>query len=86
MTVTRDAWLFYIGLALIIVGYLAASETSPNVWTFKEWMQFVLVPLAWVNGKLQTSPLVGENDPTVNASREAGDTILGSMGGAKGTK
>jgi hypothetical protein len=78
MTLTRDAWLFYLGLAGIIVGYFAASETSPDVWTFKEWMQFLLVPLAWITGKLQTSPLPGENDPKVNVDRMAGDTILGS--------
>jgi hypothetical protein len=83
MTITRDAWLFYAGLAMVIIGYFAAAETSPNLWTFKEWMQFLLVPIAWVTGKLQTSPLPGENDPNIQAARARGDTVLGSARGHK---
>lgn len=79
MTITRDAWIFWAGLAGIIVGYFAAAETSPDMWTFKEWMQFILVPLAWVTGKLQTSPLQGENDPAVNAARKRGEIVAGSV-------
>jgi len=54
---TRDSALFYLGVAAVIVGYFAAAETSPDQWTFKEWCQFALVPIGWLIGKLQTSPL-----------------------------
>ena len=83
MTITRDAWLFYLGLAAVIIGYFAAAETSPDLWTFKEWMQFLLVPIAWITGKLQTSPLPGENDQKVNQTRRQGEMVLGSMSGPK---
>lgn len=54
---TRDSALFYLGLAGVIVGYFAAADQPPNLWTFKEWMQFALVPIGWLIGKLQSSPL-----------------------------
>jgi hypothetical protein len=47
-----------------------------------------LVAVAWLTGKLQTSPLPGENDPKVNADRKRGEVVMGSMSGpddAKGT-
>lgn len=78
MTITRDAWLLYLGFAGVMLGYFAAAEQTPNLWTFKEWVQFSLVVIAWVTGKLQTSPLPGENDPRVNADRAKGDVVLGS--------
>jgi hypothetical protein len=81
MTLTRDAWLLYLGFAAVVIGYFAAAEQTPNMWTFKEWMQFLLVPIAWVTGKLQTSPLPGENDPRMQAARSRGETVLGSAQG-----
>jgi hypothetical protein len=78
MTLTRDAWLLYLGFAAVVIGYMAAAEQTPNLWTFKEWMQFLLVPIAWVTGKLQTSPLPGERDPAVVQARLDGDRVLGS--------
>lgn len=76
MTVTRDTWLFYLAFAGAVLGYLAAAENTPNMWTFKEWVQFVLVGVTWLIGKLQTSPLPGEHDKSVNAARKAGETVL----------
>lgn len=78
MTITRDAWLFYLAFLGTVLGYFAAAENTPNLWSFKEWVQFALVVIAWITGKLQTSPLPGENDPKVNKAREAGETIAGS--------
>jgi hypothetical protein len=80
MTITRDAWLFYLAFAGTVLGYFAAAEQTPNLWSFKEWTQFALVVIAWITGKLQTSPLPGEHDPQVNKSRKAGDMIVGSVG------
>jgi hypothetical protein len=88
MTITRDAWLFYLAFAGTVLGYVAAAENTPNLWTFKEWVQLALVAVAWLTGKLQTSPLPGENDPKVNADRKRGEVVMGSMSGpddAKGT-
>lgn len=86
MTLTRDAWLLWLGLAGVVIGYFAAAETSPDLWSFKEWMQFLLVPIAWITGKLQTSPLPGENDPKVNRDRKQGELVIGSMSGPKNAK
>lgn len=54
---TRDSLLLYLALAGTLVGYLAAADTTPDQWTFKEWMQFAIVGISWLVGKLQTSPL-----------------------------
>ena len=83
MTITRDAWLFYLAFAGTVLGYIAAAEKTPDLWTFKEWVQLGLVAIAWLTGKLQTSPLPGENDPTANAARKQGDIVMGSVGGPK---
>ena len=83
MTITRDAWLLYLALATVVLGYFLTADTTPNLWTFKQWCQFALVLVAWLTGKLQTSPLPGENDRASNASRARGETVLGSISGAK---
>ena len=54
---TRDSALFYLGVVGVIITYCAAAETSPDQWTFRQWMQFASVPVGWLIGKLQTSPL-----------------------------
>jgi hypothetical protein len=53
----RDSALLYLGFAATVIGYFAAAEQTPDLWSFKEWMQFGLVVIAWLVGKLQTSPL-----------------------------
>lgn len=57
MRFTRDSVLFYLAFMATVLGYFAAAETTPNLWSFKEWVQFALVVIAWITGKLQTSPL-----------------------------
>lgn len=83
MTITRDAWLFYLAAAGVVLGYMAAAEKTPDLWTFKEWVQLGLVVVAWLTGKLQTSPLPGENDPSAKAARASGDVVVGSINGPK---
>lgn len=57
MTLTRDSLLLYLAFAGTLAGYFAAAEQTPDLWTFKDWMQFAIVIIAWLTGKLQTSPL-----------------------------
>ena len=76
MTVTRDTWLLYLAFFGTVLGYLATSETTPNLWTFKEWVQFALVGVTWGIGKLQSSPLPGTKDPEVKKARKEGDVVL----------
>ena len=83
MTVTRDAWLLWLAFAGTVLGYVAAAENTPNLWTFKEWVQLALVAVAWLTGKLQTSPLPGENDPKAHAARASGEVVMGSVSGPK---
>lgn len=54
---TRDSAVLWLGFAGVIAGYFAAAEQTPNYWSFKEWMQFAIMVIAWAVGKLQTSPL-----------------------------
>ena len=83
MTITRDAWLLYLAAAGTVLGYMAAAETTPDQWNFKQWVQLGLVVVAWLTGKLQTSPLPGENDPSAKAARASGDIVVGSVSGPK---
>jgi hypothetical protein len=81
MTITRDAWLLWLAFAGTLLGYMAAAEHTPNLWTFKEWVQFGLVAIAWVTGKLQTSPLPGEHDTEAKVARSRGEYVAGSISG-----
>jgi hypothetical protein len=57
MTLTRDSLLLSLAAAGTLAGYFAAAEQTPDLWSFKDWMQFAIVIIAWLTGKLQTSPL-----------------------------
>ena len=83
MTITRDAWLLYLAAAGVVLGYMAAADSTPDQWTFKQWVQLGLVVVAWLTGKLQTSPLPGENDRSVKAARASGEVVMGSVSGPK---
>lgn len=76
MTITRDTWLFYLALAGTLLAYLATSDNTPDQWTFKQWVQFALVGVTWLIGKMQHSPLPGSKDPEVKKARKEGDVVL----------
>ncbi len=57
----RDSKMLWLGLAIAIVGYLSASK-PPTDWGYAEWIQAAAFVLAWVSGKLATSPLPGDWD------------------------
>lgn len=57
MIFTRDSALLWLAGLGTVVGYFAAAEQTPNHWSFKDWTQFAIVIIAWLTGKLQTSPL-----------------------------
>jgi hypothetical protein len=59
---TRDSRLLWLGLAIAVVGYLLTASGPPTHWTYMQWLQFASFMLAWVSGKLATSPLAGDVD------------------------
>lgn len=62
MTLTRDSLVLWLAVAGTIVGYFAAADSPPTVWTWHEWMQFGVMLIAFIAGKLQTSPLPSKRD------------------------
>ena len=56
---TRDSVVWWIGLAVAIVGQLIVVGKPPTEWTYLEWLQIISFALAWVVGKLASSPLAG---------------------------
>ena len=58
----RTHWGFWLALAGAAVMYLMSAEKPPTVWTYAEWLQAVSFTIAWLIGKLQSSPLPGRND------------------------
>lgn len=57
---TRDSSLLWLGLAIAVVGYLSTAAKPPTAWGYAEWLQAASFVLAWVAGKLGSSPLKGE--------------------------
>lgn len=56
----RDSLLLYVGLAVAVVGYLITAAKPPQEWAYAEWLQAASFALAWLMGKLGTSPLPGK--------------------------
>jgi hypothetical protein len=56
----RDSLILWVGLAVAVVGYLSTAMNPPTQWGYMEWLQAASFMLAWVTGKLATSPLPGK--------------------------
>ena len=61
MKITRDSAILYVGAAVALVGYLSQAKI-PTEWHYGDVLQFASFALAYVMGKLGTSPLKGEWD------------------------
>ena len=59
--INRDSSVLWIGLALAVVGFLSTAAKPPTAWGYLEWLQAASFVLAWVSGKLATSPLAGSS-------------------------
>jgi hypothetical protein len=59
MMLTRDSAIWWLGLAAATLGYLITAEKPPTDWTYMQWLQASSFLLAWIVGKLATSPLAG---------------------------
>lgn len=57
---TRDSYVLWLGFAVALVGYLVTAEKPPTEWNYLQWLQAASVVLAWVSGKLASSPLSGK--------------------------
>jgi hypothetical protein len=56
---TRDSRALYLLALAALVGFLATMP-PPTQWTYSQWMQAAAGALAWAIGKMQTSPLKGD--------------------------
>lgn len=54
---TRDSLSWWLALALAVLGYLVTAQKPPIEWGYMEWLQALTFVLAWLSGKLATSPL-----------------------------
>ena len=57
---TRESSVLWLGVAVAVVGYLMAAEKPPTAWSYYQWLQAASAVLAYVMGKLQSSPLRGK--------------------------
>lgn len=58
----RDSVMLWVGAVGALVLYLQNADGTPMQWGYNQWLQFVAFVVAFVSGKLATSPLPGEND------------------------
>ena len=65
MSLTRDSMVLWLGLGVAVVGYLTTAKDPPTQWDYMDWLQACSFILAWVVGKLATSPLAGAKDEGV---------------------
>jgi hypothetical protein len=62
MTITRQSAVLWFAAAGALVGYLAADGRPPVLWSYGDWLKFILFCSTWAIGKLQNSPLAGKAD------------------------
>lgn len=60
MKLTRDSALLWVGVIAALFAYLSVNKI-PTEWSYPEWIQFGIAITGWAIGKLQSSPLSGEN-------------------------
>ena len=60
---TRDSIVWTLGFFAAAVGYLVTAQSPPTQWTYMQWLQAAAFILAWVMGRLSSSPLAGNNTP-----------------------
>lgn len=53
---TRDSAIWWLGIAVAVVGYLAAAG-DPRAWGYADIIKFLAAVLATISGKLASSPL-----------------------------
>lgn len=58
---TRDSWVWWLGISAAVLTYLGAAP-PPVTWTYPEWIQALAFVVATVSAKLATSPLRGKGE------------------------
>lgn len=61
MKLTRDSAVLPVAALTAVIGYLL-TKSPPTHWGYLEWLQASAFLLAWVSGKLASSPL-DHSDP-----------------------
>jgi hypothetical protein len=59
--ITRDSVVLTVAALGALVTYLSNANSEPTKWGYNEWLQFVAFVVAWLSGKLATSPLPGQS-------------------------
>lgn len=59
--ITRDSWIWWLTLAGAALAYLGADGRPPTAWGYSDWLKAGIAATGWLIGKLQTSPLIGDN-------------------------
>ncbi len=59
--INRDSVLLWVAALSALVMYLQGAP-DPRTWDYSAWLQFAGFGLAWVSGKLATSPLPGAGE------------------------
>lgn len=79
--ITRDSWVWLLGLLAATVGYLITAQKPPTDWGYMEWLQVVSFVLAYVVGRLSTSPLAGDTTTAAKSTTALGGLFKMTKGG-----
>jgi hypothetical protein len=55
----RDSYVLTLAAIGALVGYLVADGRIPLEWGYADWLKAIAFAIAWISGKLATSPLAG---------------------------
>lgn len=58
----RDSVMLWVGAIGALVLYLQNADGTPIQWDYNQWLQFVAFVVAFISGKLATSPLKGADE------------------------
>lgn len=65
---TRDSLVWTLGFLAAAVGYLTTAQNPPTMWSYMEWLQAASFVLAYLVGRLSSSPLAGADTPHKESS------------------
>lgn len=73
--ITRDSWVWLLGLLAAAVGYLITAQKPPTAWGYMEWLQAVSFVLAYIVGRFSTSPLAGDTTTPAKTTTALGGLL-----------
>jgi hypothetical protein len=70
--ISRDSAILWLSLFASILGYLSTGDSSPMMWSYREWVQTGIAVIAIITAWLRSSPLAKSTTPVSDTTTALG--------------